>query len=285
MNTTQIHAYLRASGTGSEHERVGPFLATFTPGTDHPMRNYAIPDDDARPSGVEIDALVQAFEQRGLKPRLEYAANAAPRLEAILVAAGFEAEGLLPLMTCHPGEARPIEAPPDFVVALAESDRDHAESMVVAGDAYGEPGPPPGDASVAARQRMTAAGGAVVLARHRDSGEPAGSGLFPVPQAGVSELAAVGTRAAFRNRGVAAGVTARLIQAAFDLGLELLWLTPGDARAERIYARASFAFDAGQMVHISKPRFDPANLRAGHRAVSRFGSTDRAGKADRSKEG
>jgi GNAT superfamily N-acetyltransferase len=229
-------------------------LAAFTPGTDHPMRNYAIPDDDARPSSVEVDTLVHAFEQRGLKPRLEYAADAAPRLEAILVAAGFEVEGLLPLMTCHPGEARPLETPRDFVVALAESDRDHAESMVVAGDAYGEPGPPPGDASVAARQPMTAAGGAVVLARHRDSREPAGSGLFPVPQAGVSELAAVGTRAAFRNRGVAVAVTARLIQAAFDCGLELLWLTPEDAQAERICARAGFAFGGGQMMHISKPR-------------------------------
>jgi hypothetical protein len=35
----QIHAYLRAGGDGFDIQQVGPFLATFTPGTEHPMRN------------------------------------------------------------------------------------------------------------------------------------------------------------------------------------------------------------------------------------------------------
>ena len=254
MTATQIHAYLRASGIASEHERVGPFLATFTPGTDHPMRNYAIPDDDARPSSAEVDALVQAYERRGLKARLEYAADAAPRLEAVLVGAGFEVEGHLPIMTCRPNEARLLAPPPDFVVEEAETDRDHAEAMAVAAEAYGEPAPPPSDEAVAARWRMTAAGGAVVLARHRRSGRAAASGIFPAPRARVAELAAVGTRAEFSNRGVAAAVTSRLVQAAADRGLGLLWLDPASARAERIYARAGFVLDGGPMVHISRPR-------------------------------
>jgi GNAT superfamily N-acetyltransferase len=254
MSATSIHAYLRASGAGSEHERVGPFLAAFTPGNDHPMRNYAIPDDDAEPSGDEVDAMVKVFERRGRRPRLEYAAEAAPLLEAILCARGFELERRLPVMTCRPARPRgALATPGDFVVALAETDRDHADAMVVADEAFGEPAAAPSAAAIAARRRMGAAGAAVVLARRRSDGEPAGSGLFQIPRAGVSEVAAVGTRVGFRNCGVASAVTARLLAAAAETGVELLWLTSEGPREERIYARAGFVSDGLEMVHISKP--------------------------------
>src|SRR5690349_15139354 len=40
-----IQAYVRTTAPrGRETERVGPFLATYSPGTSHPMLNYAIPD-------------------------------------------------------------------------------------------------------------------------------------------------------------------------------------------------------------------------------------------------
>ena len=252
MNGTLIHAYLRASGMGSDHEQVGPFLAHFTPGTDHPMRNYAIPDDDAQPSRIEVDALIETFERRGLKPRLEYAADAAPRLETILLDAGFEVEDRLTVMTCDPSGDQQLSEPADFEVGVAESDRDHIDAIVVAKDAYGELGLPPGEDALAGRRPMSGAGGAVVLARDRATCRPAGSGVLQIPRAGVSELGAVGTRSEFRNRGVAQAVTARLVRAASEHDVALVWLTAEGAQAERVYARAGFVLGDLQMVHISR---------------------------------
>lgn len=252
MSAKQIHAYLRAPSAAKEDERIGPFVARFTPGSGHPMFNYAVPDDGVEPSAREINALVQAFRQRGLKARVEYAADGAPALEGALVAAGFEVEARLPLMGCLPADARLLDPPADFAVVRAETDVDHADAIVVADEAYGEPATAPGAAAIAGRQAMSAAGGAVVLARERATQLAAGSGLFPVPCSGVTELAAVGTRAAFRRRGVATAVTSLLVQCALTGGVELLWLTPEQEQSERIYARVGFSRLDDTMIHISR---------------------------------
>ena len=252
MSGTQIHAYLRAPNAANEHEQIGPFVARFTPGSGHPMLNYAVPDNDAQPSAREVETLVQAFRERGLKPRLEYAADAAPDLEGALVEAGFEVGARLPLMGCRPSDARLLDPPAGFAVVRAVTEVDHADAIVVADEAYGEPATAPSAAAIAGRQAMTAAGGAVVLARERATQLAAGSGLFPVPYAGVSELAAVGTRAAFRRRGVAAVVTSLLVQCALRGGVELLWLTPENEHTERIYRRVGFARLGSTMIHISR---------------------------------
>jgi hypothetical protein len=39
--------------------------------------NYALPDDGARPSAADVQALVDLFERRCLPPRLEYGSDAA----------------------------------------------------------------------------------------------------------------------------------------------------------------------------------------------------------------
>lgn len=253
MSTSNIHAYLRAPAANIHLERVGPFVARLTLGTSHPMLNYAVPDDGASPSAGDIRALIELFERRDLKPRLEYEADAVPVLEELLVAAGFDLEARLPLMGCRPADAQPIQPSLPFTVAKAETDADHADAMIVADEAYGEPKRRPRRGLVTARREMTAAGGAVVLARERGTGTAVGSGLFPPPRAGVSELAAVGTREAFRGCGVATAVTSHLVGCARHNGVEFLWLTPEDDRAERIYGRVGFARLGGHMVHISRP--------------------------------
>jgi GNAT superfamily N-acetyltransferase len=250
----QVTAYLRTQSAAKDRERVGPFVAHFTPGRDHPMLNYAVPDDNARPSGAEVAALAKAFRQRGLLPRLEYAASAAPGLEAVLVKVGFEVEARLPVMACRPVAAGLVEPPPDFIVAPAGSDKDHLDAIVVADEAYGEKRSLADAEMVAARRRMSAAGGAVVLAREQTTGVAAGSGLFPAPQARVSELAAIGTAEAFRRRGVATAVTSLLVTLASDNGVELLWLTPEHDQAERIYLKVGFERVDATMVHISQRR-------------------------------
>lgn len=253
MNTSKIHAYLRAPAANIQLERVGPFVARLTLGTSHPMLNYAVPDDGASPSAADITALIDLFERRNLKARLEYEADAAPVLEELLVAAGFVVEARLPLMGCRPADAQLIEPSPPFTVVKAETEADHIDAIIVADEAYREPKRRPRRGVVNTRREMTAAGGAVVLARERATGAPVGSGLFPPPRAGVSELAAVGTREAFRGRGVATAVTSHLVGRARYNRVEFLWLTPEDDQAERTYGRVGFARLGGHMVHISRP--------------------------------
>ncbi len=252
FDPNQIHAYLRAGGAGNDIEQVGPFLATFTPGTKHPMRNYAIPDDDAQPTRDEVEALVRLFLGRGLKPRLEYADAAAPRLEAILREFGFKVEKQFPIMVCQVGDARFVAPPVDFEIAIALTDEEHFDAILVANEAYGEPDRPTAQA-VAARRRMSDAGGAVALATYRATGEPAGSGLYPVPRYAISELAAIGTGGRFRNQGVATALSTTLAKHAFDSGIDLLWLTPENSTSERIYARVGFTRTACSMIHVSIP--------------------------------
>ena len=108
-----IQTYVRKTAPrGRDTEQVGPFLATYARGTDHPMLNYAIPDDGAKPTAAEIDALTGAFRRRDLLPRLEYFTDVAPDLENLLVGAGYVLERRVPLMTCGPGDRidRPVPA-------------------------------------------------------------------------------------------------------------------------------------------------------------------------------
>ena len=252
MTAENVHAFLRAGGARDHQYRVGSFLIRLTLNTKHPMLNYAVPDDDASPSAGEVEALVKAFEARGLEPRLEYVSEGAPALETILHRHGFSTDAHLPIMRCRPGEERLAEVPPGFEVVLARSDEEHADAIAVADQAYREPVGPVDPSRIESRRRGVQKGGAVVLARNRDSNAPAGSGLFPPPRAGVTEVAGVGTAHAFRRQGVAAAVTSRLMESAFGGGVQLLWLTPEGAEGERIYARLGFSRAHGHMVHISR---------------------------------
>src|SRR5438067_11360253 len=95
----RIQSYLRFTAPrGRDHERIGPFLATFNRDTDNPYLNYAIPDDGATPAGADVAALVDAYRARGRKARLEYVASLAPAVEPALLAAGFGRQGRLPLI-------------------------------------------------------------------------------------------------------------------------------------------------------------------------------------------
>jgi len=247
----QIHAYLRR-GASNERIQVGPFLATFTPGNDHPMRNYAIPDDRASATAEDVGALVACYRQRGLKPRLEYLEAAAPALEPVLLRAGFEVEARLPLLAIRHGEARPVEVP-GVEVSMAVDETDHADAMVVAAQAYGEPVEPPPRFMIRARLAMAAGGGGVAVARSSDSARAVGSGLYPVPSGGLTEIAAVGVLPAHRAKGVAGAVISRLALSALGGGADLVWLTAENAPEQRAAEAAGFTTTGSQMLHISRP--------------------------------
>ncbi len=241
---TDIQESARAAAAhGRERERVGPFLATFTPGTDHPYLNYAIPDDGAEPGQAEVAALEAAFAARGLVPRVEALSRTAPKAEEALLAAGWAVEARLVVMTCsEPSEL----GPPPGVELVVPEDPEAQDALVrVQAEAFGEPPPAPGAGGE--KQALLARGGQAVLALA--GGKPAAGGIVVAPVGGVAELAGLGVLEPFRRRGIGAAVTAELTRRALAGGTRLVWLTPGDAGAERIYARAGFAVE-GEMVHL-----------------------------------
>lgn len=52
--------------------RVGSFLVSLDDHDAGLFRNYAVPDDDAVPTGEEVGQLVSFFVDRSRVPRLEY---------------------------------------------------------------------------------------------------------------------------------------------------------------------------------------------------------------------
>ena len=122
------------------------------------------------------------------------------------MAAGFALVREVPVLTCDADALTPLPAPDGFEVGLAETIDDHLGTLLVGHEAYAETGPPPGPVDAEQRMAFAREGGLVVLAR-ASGGEPAASAVCEPPYDGVTELAAVGTRTAFRRRGLTGAVT------------------------------------------------------------------------------
>jgi GNAT superfamily N-acetyltransferase len=249
----QLQRYVRTvTARDRDVVRAGPFQATFAPHSANPYLNYAIPDDGAQPTSADVAALAAAFRARGLVPRLEFLPSAAPAVEAALLACGFHVEAHLAVMTCRAGEAVDLPAPGGIAVAVPETDEDLRSLRIAQHSAFGVEDPEVGDDEVR-RERASLAGGALaVLARDEATGAVVGGGGATVPADGVTEIAGIGVLATHRRRGIAGAITAALARAAFAAGQTTVWLTPGDAGAHRVYARAGFA-DRTVMVHMSMP--------------------------------
>ena len=129
---TDIEAYLRqAASYGRDTARIGPFLATFAPGSASPYVNYAIPDDGAQPQPADVSALVAAYARRDRTPRLEYLPDLAPAVEPALLAAGFTVEARMPMMVCRPAEAVPVPVPDGIELSVPRSRAEFAGVVAV----------------------------------------------------------------------------------------------------------------------------------------------------------
>jgi ribosomal protein S18 acetylase RimI-like enzyme len=247
----RINAYLRLTAVqGREAFRIGPFLCALDRDSDVPHINYAIPDDGARGSAADLDALERAFRERGRKPRFEYAPEAAAELEADLLAFGFEVELRPPVMTCAPREVAAVEAPHGFAVRLTAAAEELRVVCAVLDEAYAEHGFP----AIEDHDRLVpfvGRGGEVAVAV-TETGEIAGAGMFTPIADGLTEVAGIGVAPAFRRRGLACALTAVLTREAFARGCALAWLTPGGPTAQGAYERAGFRAGT-QMLMIGKP--------------------------------
>jgi GNAT superfamily N-acetyltransferase len=194
---------------------------------------------------ADVEALVAAYRARQRKPRLEYIPSTAPEIEPALLAAGFEVDGRLPLMTCTEAHV----AVPDGIEFVAPTTEEEFVGVAqVQWEAYGERDPLP-ERAIKGLRRTSESGGLVVLARDAKTGAPAGGGLCVAPHDGITELTSIAVREAFRRRGIAAALAGWLAQAALDRGLSVFLMAAGPDEA-RIYARAGFV-EQGEVLHIS----------------------------------
>ncbi|MEV5721280.1 GNAT family N-acetyltransferase [Amycolatopsis mediterranei] len=245
-----IQAYVRTTAPrGRETEQVGPFLATYSPGTPHPMLNYAIPDDGAQPTAAEIDALTAAYRRRDLLPRLEYFTDVAPDLEKLLVEAGYELERRVPLMTCAPAARVDEPVPAGIRLRVPESAEDFRRMRSTQNIAYGE-SPEVGDEEVERLKARLSAGQRYVLAEDVETGTVAAGGLALEIVEGTTEIAGIAVLEPYRGRGIAAALTAHLTREVHEAGAHTAFLTPGDLGIGNVYARVGFR-PAGECVHLS----------------------------------
>jgi ribosomal protein S18 acetylase RimI-like enzyme len=243
----RLLGYLRARAERQPNSRrVGPFVATFGEDDDNKYLNYAIPDDGADPSKREIASLISLFEERSLMPRLEYMTAAAPKLEARLLAAGFEQEARVPIMVRTPDVCVRDAVAEKLSIFVASTDEELEGAELSQADAYSSSSRGPG-----VLRRTILDGGVVVAARDLATGAIVGVGIATPPINGITEIAGIGVRAAFRRQGAAGAITALLARQVFAKGITLAWLTPGTSEAERIYARVGFAV-ASEALHIAR---------------------------------
>ena len=223
---------------------IGGFVAGFDPGTASPYINYATPLPGAEPTGGDVAALIAAFRERGLKPRLEFAPEAAPGVESALRAVGFTTEETHEYLVCTPDTLRMNAAEPGAsdhfaqVVEIPATDEDYVSIDAALSEAFGGEFAP--SAHGAARlRRAQENGGAVRFVRAPD-GSCAGGASCSAPAVGTAELSGVGTRPLLRGHGIAAAVTAALTEAMFAQGADSVWLEYSGEGSRRVYERVGY---------------------------------------------
>ncbi|MFG2135013.1 GNAT family N-acetyltransferase [Streptomyces sp. NPDC048751] len=217
---------------------VASFVLGLDPSTTSPYLNYATPEPGARPSGDDVAALIEAFRARGLKPRLEFAPDAAPEVEPALRAAGFTTEAVHTYLVCTPATLTPPPSRTGLLVETPGTDADYAAIDAALSEAF-DSAFAASEEGAARLRRIQESGGAVRFVRDSDGG-CAGAGTCSAPAVGTSELAGVGTRPAFRGRGVAGSVTAALAEALFAGGARSVWLEYSGEGSRQVYERVGF---------------------------------------------
>ncbi|MGO9342543.1 MAG: GNAT family N-acetyltransferase [Acidimicrobiales bacterium] len=245
----RIQAYVRRYATEQRQvERSGPFLATFGRHSNGPYLNYAVPDDYAEPTVAEVAGLAVSYERRSLRPRVELVPELAPSAAAALRRAGFKDEGVFQLMVCDSGNVVDRRAPAGIEMVVPGSEAEYTALVGVRQEAFGEPGGPTAADAERARSNVEGGGLAVVVV-DTSSGQAVASGACLIPYGGVTELTSVGVLARFRRKGIGALITSTLARAAFESGVEIVYLTPAHDEGGRIYESVGFA-RAGESLHL-----------------------------------
>lgn len=243
MLIDRIQSQLRASAAEAyDAVAIPPFTCFVNPDDPAPGYNYAIPDEPLTGDpGAALDDLAAFYRARDRAPRFEFLDDYAPGLSAALAGRGYRLEMRSYLMTCTPAEATHPPSLPDVVVRRltdASPLSDFQALMTVQSRSFG-----PADAPAAAptdaetfRRRFAAT---TFFVAELD-GMIVSGGAYTPPSDGVTEVVGIATLPAFRGRGIAGLLTARITADAFAAGVDLAFLTAGDEKAGRVYGRVGY---------------------------------------------
>lgn len=227
---------LAAATEGRQRADIGPFALFVSDASDDPIQSFAVPVAPAPDWRPAVAALQQAFDAAGRRFRVEFFRELHPALSPTLYAMGYEREMEAPLMLLHRDAYRPGRDGPARLLAPGDEAAIDA-LMLVQHEAFDQPLDDAGEADFRVRLRQGLARGSRQAALAWLDGVPAASGLLLIG-GDTAELAAVGTRPAFRRRGLAEAVCRRLLESYF--GTEaLVWLSAA-AGAEPLYAKLGF---------------------------------------------
>jgi GNAT superfamily N-acetyltransferase len=242
----RLQSFLRTSAArGRMVLKVGPFDLFLDDRDASPFSNYAIPRAGAQPEAGAVGDLRATFQEHERRPRLEWIAETAPDVAAVLGAAGMQEELRAPLMACSPPDLVDAPAGPGTTIAPVGDD-DLRTCFDLQRRAFGDPPLADDDEP---RDPRRHGGGAVLV---RVGGVPASAATWTPVIDGVSEIVGVATEEAYRGQGLAGLVTAAATSRAFEAGAALAVLSPGGDEAQRVYARAGFR-PAATMLHWSDP--------------------------------
>lgn len=243
-----VQAYLRAVAADDRQAlSTGAFDVFIDRDSGHPYSNYAIPRDVAEPSQEAVGEVVHVMQRAARTPRLEFLPAAAPAAEAALLEFGFVEELRTPLMTCGREDLVDSATPDDVMVQQLGPDAEREQVVGLMQSlalAFGEPYDP--STTDSAAHRLTRR---IAVIAYADE-EIAGGGMCLEPIAGVLELVGIGVVEAFRRRGIGGAITAELARLAFENGVDVAFLTPGDEGTARVYERAGFA-RTDEMLHLT----------------------------------
>ena len=146
----------------------------------------------------------------------------------------------MPLMVCIPEQFHDPVLSPNIELLVPRTDDEIRDMIRAQNEAYNEAVSEAGDADISRQRASQAAGGIFLFARDRATGEAAGGGNCSVPSNQTTELGSVGVRSPYRRRGIAAALTAQLVQLAWAAGTSTVFLMAAHEAEARIYARVGF---------------------------------------------
>jgi GNAT superfamily N-acetyltransferase len=269
----RLQAYLRtkAHTEGREAIFVPPFTVFMNPSASHPYEGVAVPDEYNPIMGYAVEdvrRMCAAFMRGGRVPYVQFLDAFAPGLPVTLqlgvyphpltpvndngqydplaleAQAGkitrFNEVARLAVMACTPGT---LIHPPDvpglsYGIASSESPLDEIKEGWEVNSRGFDPEPIQATDTIAEQFRKT-----LVTSRAFTGklyGMPVAAGMFTEIRDGVTELAGITTLVDYRRQGIGAALTAYMTRAAFDSGVDVVFLIAANAEAGRVYERIGF---------------------------------------------
>jgi ribosomal protein S18 acetylase RimI-like enzyme len=236
--------------SASRVERIGPFELFVKLHGGWPY--YARPGlGRQRFTAADVERVRARQRELGIPESFEWVADTTPRLRAAAEAAGLVVHDH-PLLVLD-GAFTHMPGPHGLEVRLLTPDDDLARTgaaaelaFSAAGTAVGGVGTEALDEAVQRRsgesqafERERLRSGATVSAAAFLDGEPVAAGSHQ-PVGATSEIVGVGKLPAYRRRGIAAALTALLVEDARRRGVETLFLSAADDAVARVYERVGF---------------------------------------------